>query len=268
MREALDSSGVATALEEQLLDPRDPSRIQHSLIIQLRTIVLQRAMGWSNLTDTAFFQDDPVGLLACSDSRSTTPLEVRRPSQPTLSRTIDLLDTEENRDAIRNGLLRLAIEVFGQQQGSHYNKYVSCRRYSPLIASIAETGDMVGGLLRQGVTGNAEQTDTWILHLIRRINDSTGVQAKVRFDAGFTGDPTLKALEKEDIEYVGRIKSNSVLQRLAEPYLRRPPGRPPKHLRDWCLDLRYQVGSLEDERRIILVVLERPDDLFLDSFFW
>lgn len=37
----------------------------------------------------------------------------------------------------------LPIEVFGQQQGSRYNKYVGCRHYSPLIASIAETGDMV-----------------------------------------------------------------------------------------------------------------------------
>lgn len=131
---------------------------------------------------------------------------------------------------------------------------------------VAEAGDMVGGLLRQGDAGNAEQADTWIPHLIKLIKDSTGVQAKVRFDAGFTGDPTLKALEKENIKYVGRIKSNAVLQRLAEPYLRRPSGRPPNHLREWCHDLRYQAGSWEDERRVILVVLERLGELFLDSF--
>lgn len=57
------------------------------------------------------------------------------------------------------------------------------------------------------------------------------------------------------------------MQRLAEPYLRRPSGRPPNHLREWCHDLRYQAGSWEDERRVILVVLERPGELFLDSFF-
>lgn len=288
LREALDSSGVTNALEEQLIDPRDPSRVQHSLVSQVRAIVLQRAMGWNDLTDTAFLQDDPLWRLACSDARSTTPLAQRRPSLPTLSRTIDLLGTDENRDAMHEGLLQLAmwrlkllkmpkdltldvdglpIEVFGQQQGSRYNKYVGCRHYSPLIASIAETGDMVGGLLRQGDAGNAEQADTWIPHLIKRIKDSTGVQAKVRFDAGFTSDPTLKALEKENIKYVGRIKSNAVLQRLAEPYLRRPSGRPPNHLREWCHDLRYQAGSWEDERRVILVVLERPGELFLDSFF-
>ena len=71
---ALDSSGVTNALEEQLIDPRDPSRVQHSLDSQVRAIVLQRAMGWNELTDTAFLQDDPLWRLACNDARSTTPL--------------------------------------------------------------------------------------------------------------------------------------------------------------------------------------------------
>ena len=232
MSEALDSSGVATALEEQLLDPRDPTRVQHSLASQLRTIVLQRAMGWNDLTNTAFLQDDSVWRLACSDSRGTTPLALQRSSQPALSRAIGLLGIGDNRDVIHEGLLRLTvwrpkslktpkdltldvdglpIEVFGQQQGSCYNKYVGCRHCSLLIASIAESGDMAGGLLRQDDAGNAEQADSWIPHLIKRIKDSTEVQVKVRFDAEFTGDPKLKALEKEGIEYVGRIKNNPVL---------------------------------------------------------
>lgn len=54
LREALDSSGVINALEEQLIDPRDPSRVQHSLVSQVRAIVLQRAVGWNDLTDTLF----------------------------------------------------------------------------------------------------------------------------------------------------------------------------------------------------------------------
>ncbi len=35
----------------------------------------------------------------------------------------------------------LPIEVFGQQQDSHHNQYVGYRHYSPLIASIVETGN-------------------------------------------------------------------------------------------------------------------------------
>ncbi len=45
LREALDNSGVIDALEDNLVDRRDPLRICHSLASQLRTVVLQRAMG-------------------------------------------------------------------------------------------------------------------------------------------------------------------------------------------------------------------------------
>lgn len=37
----------------------------------------------------------------------------------------------------------------GQQVRTGYNSYVGYSHYSPLVASIAETGDMVGGLLRE-----------------------------------------------------------------------------------------------------------------------
>jgi hypothetical protein len=45
---------------------------------------------------------------------------------------------------------------------------------------------MVGGLLREGNAGPAENADTWIPHLVRRLNESTGAQVRVRIDAGFT----------------------------------------------------------------------------------
>lgn len=46
LRADLDNSGVIEALEDNLVDRRHPLRIRHSLASQLRTLVLQRAMGW------------------------------------------------------------------------------------------------------------------------------------------------------------------------------------------------------------------------------
>lgn len=40
-----DSSGVIEALDDNRVDPRHPLRIRHSLASQIRTLVLQRAMG-------------------------------------------------------------------------------------------------------------------------------------------------------------------------------------------------------------------------------
>ncbi|MCW4153944.1 transposase, partial [Halomonas sp. 18H] len=74
LREALDNSGVIETLENHLIDRRDPRRVRHSLASQVRTVVLQRAMGWIDLSDTNTLRRDPVWQLACSDARGTTPL--------------------------------------------------------------------------------------------------------------------------------------------------------------------------------------------------
>lgn len=74
LREALNNSGVISALEDHLVDRRDPLRIRHSLASQLRTEVLQRAMGWIDLSDTTTLRQDPLWQLVCSDARGMTPL--------------------------------------------------------------------------------------------------------------------------------------------------------------------------------------------------
>ena len=291
LREALDNSGVIEALEDNLVDLRNPLRVRHSLASQLRTLVLQRAMGWIDLSDTDSLRRDRLWQLACSDARGTMPLAQDRPSQATLSRLLTCLGRNDNIDVVHEGLLRLVlwrltalkngerpkqltldidglpIEVHGHQGGSAYHGLYGARIYSPLVASLAETGDMVGGLLREGNAGPAENADTWIPHLVRRLNESTGAQVRVRIDAGFTDNATLEALEECDIEYLGRLRSHSGLQKLAAPHLKRPPGRPPEQPREWCHDLEYQAGSWSAPRRVVLVVQERPDDLLLHAFF-
>ena len=291
LREALDNSGVIEALEDNLVDLRNPLRVRHSLASQLRTLVLQRAMGWIDLSDTDSLRRDRLWQLACSDARGTMPLAQDRPSQATLSRLLTCLGRNDNIDVVHEGLLRLVlwrltslkngerprqltldidglpIEVHGHQGGSAYHGLYGARIYSPLVASLAETGDMVGGLLREGNAGPAENADTWIPHLVKRLNESTGAQVRVRIDAGFTDNDTLEALEDRGIEYLGRLRSHTGLQKLAAPHLKRPPGRPPEQPREWCHDLAYQAGSWPAPRRVVLVVQERPDDLLLHAFF-
>ncbi|SHL87324.1 Transposase DDE domain group 1 [Vreelandella subglaciescola] len=254
LREALDNSGMIDALDDHLVDHRDPDRVRHSLASQLRTLVLQRSMGWIDLSDTDTLRRDPLWQLACSDARGTTPLAQDRPSQATLSRLLTCLGRDDNIDTVHEGLLRLAvwrltsldggerpehltldidglpIDVHGHQGGSAFHGLYGARIYSPLVASLAETGDMVGGLLREGNAGPAENADTWIPHLVRRLNESTGAKVKVRIDAGFTDNDTLEALEDRDIEYLGRLRSHTGLQTLAAPHLKRPRGRPPSNL--------------------------------------
>ena len=156
----MDRSGICEQLGQQLQDHRDPSRVRHSLTSQLRTLMIQQAQGWDDLSDTQLLGEDPVFQLACSDQRSTTPLTQQRPSQPTLSRLLNLLALDANWAVLHDGLLDLAmwrlssmrggkplssitldvdglpIETFGNQAGTDYNRYVGCTHYSPLPGGI------------------------------------------------------------------------------------------------------------------------------------
>jgi len=113
------------------------------------------------------------------------------------------------------------------------------------------------------------------LALLARVEREIGLVAMVRGDAGMVDDPMLTALEQRRNErgnlaptpYVFRLKTNPVLDRLAEPLVKRPTGRPPQDGREWCYELEYQAESWRVARRVVLVVIERPFELFLDYFF-
>lgn len=89
----------------------------------------------------------------------------------------------------------------------------------------------------------------------------------VRIDAGFPEENLLGALEERGTGYVSRVRGNKVLDRLAEPYLRRPVGRPPVEPRMWLHNLTYRAEPWSRSRRMVLVVQERSDELFLHHFW-
>jgi len=73
---------------------------------------------------------------------------------------------------------------------------------------------------------------------------------------------------------VGRIKNNAVLAALAQPYLKRPPGRPLKEGDEFAVELgTYQAGEWTRPYRVVLVVIDLPDpktglrELFPHYFF-
>jgi hypothetical protein len=212
-------------------------------------------------------------------------------SQPTLSRLVRMLSTPANRAVLRGALLECAarrlhamrgghrfryltididslpIEVHGHQPGSEYNGHYHTRIFHPLIASIAETGDLIDAQLRPGNVHTAEGGVEFIGGLLDAVEQQLCQVAAVRMDAGFPEERLLRALEERGTPYVARVRNNAVLDRLAAPYLRRPVGRPPAEPRTWCHELTYRAEPWSRARRVVLVVLERPDELFLHHFW-
>lgn len=212
-------------------------------------------------------------------------------SQPTLSRLVRDLSTEPNRAVLREALVETAarriragrdghrmryltldvdslpIEVHGHQPGSEYNGHYHARIYHPLMCSIAETGDLLDAKLRPGNAHTAHGGLDFILPLIDRVETSLCQVASIRFDAGFPEDQLLFALEQRRRAYVARIRNNPVLDRMAQPYLVRPVGRPPAEPRTWLYEMSYQAASWSCARRVVLVVQERTGELLLHHFW-
>jgi hypothetical protein len=212
-------------------------------------------------------------------------------SQPTMSRLQSVLSSEAHRQVLREALLESAarrlcarrrghriryatldvdsfpVDSYGHQPGARYNGYYHRVVFHPLVAHLGETGDIVGAQLRAGNVHTSSEAAEFIHELLIGVESKICQVAAVRMDAGFPEEDLLLSLEGRRTAYVARIKTNEVLKRLAEPYLKRPVGRRTVEPRTWLYELSYQADTWERPRRIVLVVQERPDELFLHHFF-
>jgi hypothetical protein len=159
------------------------------------------------------------------------------------------------------------IEVNGHQPGAEYNGHYGGTIFHPLIATAAELGDILDVKLRPGTAHTADGGLDFILAVVKSAREKLCQVAAVRIDAGFPDDETLRGLEKEGVPYVARIKNNAILDKMAEPFLKRPGGRPPHEGREWTVEMTYKAAAWTRERRVVLIVCERPGELFFHHFW-
>lgn len=307
IREAMERSGLLASLKNKLEDPRNPALITHPLSELVATRLCLLALGHRDQDDADAFRADAALKLAVSERRGASPFDqepdelgrVPRnpevphglPSQPTLSRLTATLAEEDNRAWLREELLAtparvsrfengghrrqtvtvdvdaLPISVEGQQPGSAYNGAYHRRMYYPLVATIGDGGEIVDLVLHEGNAHCAEGGLEFITRLVDRLEEQMCVVAAVRIDAGMPDEPLLSAMEGRRTPYVARVKNNAVLDRLAVPFLKRPPGRRPNEERVWFHELSYAAKSWSRERRVVLVVINRPGELYLHHFW-
>lgn len=293
LRELDERLGVTASLAASLDDPREPGKVSHSMTSLLRTWTYTMAAERTMQSAAGALRDDAVMRLAASDRRGLGPLDEdgELASQPTFSRLLASLSSDPNITALEDGLFdsaRRAVlamrggkkleavtldidsyphEAFGAQPGSEWNKHYRKTCYHPLGVMLGETGHWLGLRLRPGKVHSANGAADMLLPLIDRVEAELGEVADVRGDAGFVGPDLLDRLDERKVRYAFRLPENSVLNKLAEPHIYRPQGRRPKKPRTWCTELSYRALTWAERRRVILVVCERPGELYLDSFF-
>jgi hypothetical protein len=311
LREADHRLGLTEWLAQRLFDPRRQDLIRYQLVELLRERLYALAQGYSAQDDADRLAHDPAMKLAVWDRPGEQTLEERLASQPTQSRLIDILTlTAGNRAALRDALseacqrhLRATggdhaarrvtldidsfpIAVHGQQPGAAYNGHYRETVYHPLVASYSVAGTydsmqeghrlgngFVHAILRQGQVHTAQGVKRFLQEVVRKAR-GLGHVLDFRIDAGYTDGATLDFLTDEKLRFLGRLKSNPVLDRLAAPHLWRPVGRPPKGGYEEVIELgMHQAESWKHPQRLLLVIIDRPDpqtgqlNLLPDYFF-
>lgn len=311
LREADHRLGLTEWLAGQLVDPRRQELIRYQLVELLRERLYALALGYSAQDAADRLAHDPAMKLAVWDRPGEQTLDERLASQPTQSRLIDILThTAGNRAVLRDSLAeacqrhlratggdhaarRVTIDVdsfpilvHGQQPGAAYNGHYRETVYHPLLASYSVAGNydserdghrlgngFLHALLRQGQVHTAQGVKRFLQEVVRKAR-GLGQVLDFRIDAGYTDGETLDYLTDEKLRFLGRLKSNAVLERLAAPHLWRPVGRPPKEGYEDVIELGlYQAESWRHPQRLLLVVVDRPDpktgqlNLLPDYFF-
>lgn len=309
LREVDERLGLIERLAQRMVDPRQQHLIRYTLEELLREHVFSMAMGYQADDEVDLLAHDPAMRMATWGRPGERVLEERAASQPTQSRLIDIAaNFKNNKEAIRRSLsesveahIRAAgndravargtldidsfpVATHGNQPGREYNGYYKDIVYHPLLASFAPEGDYDSKRLGDGFVhavlraGNVH-TAKGAVRFIRTALDRCSTMARrldVRFDAGFVNGPVMDMLTDDDVKFVGRIKKNAVLDRMALPYLTRPAGRPLKEGYEFTVELGLyhpQKETWKHPQRIVLVVVDKPDpktgqlDLFPRYFF-
>lgn len=303
LRELDELVGLSNWLAARLTDPRDPDKLVHPLVELIRTRLYMMMQGKIDQDDADTLRDDPALRLAVSERRGVAPLQAaavdeegrkREPeglaSQPTLSRLQRVLSDLDSRRLLRDALSEFSvrrilaanggrkhqslgidvdsipIDVYGNQPGAAYNGHYEAKIYHPLMASVAETGDILDVQLRKGNVHTADDSLDFILAILDKMKEAC-LSAFLRIDAGFPEDTLLSAVEERGVRYVARIKNNPALDRMAEPFTKRPVGRPTTEPRIWFHELTYRAKAWTRARRVVLVVQEKPGELF-PHHFW
>lgn len=264
LREANKRLQLCERLSMILKDPRDKSRIDHSLLTMLKQRIFGIALGYEDLNDHVHLRKDPAVQSAVDQEKE-------------LASTSTIWRMEQNADReamakIHELLFDIFIKSFdqapkeiildfdatddlvhGKQDGSHYNGYYKNYCFLPLYVFCGD--HLLAAYLRPSNQDGAKHSWAILSLLVKNIRKVWPTTKIVfRGDSGFCRHKMLTWCDNNDVDYVVGIGQNNVLLKLAEPYISRA-----KEYYDHTqekqrifVELKYGAKSWDRERRIIL----------------
>src|SRR5947208_14999424 len=224
--------GVAEKLAAEIADPRDRSRVVHSLADILRARILAIACGYEDADDLDHLRRDPALKLACGhlpDSGRDLC------SQPTVSRTEN---TPGLREVIK--LMRAMVALYcrsypkppeavtldiddtldvvhGHQQLSLFNAHYDERCFLPIHVYDTATSRPVAVLLRPGKTPSGIEIRGHLRRLVNRIRRHwPQTRITIRGDGHYGRAQVMEWCDENDIDFIFGLPGNTVLDRLVD----------------------------------------------------
>jgi Transposase DDE domain group 1 len=221
-------------LANAVADPRDPSRIHHSLFDLFRERVYLIALGYEDCIDANTLRHDPLLKMAVGRAPEEEPLA----SQSTLSRfenAITLKDLQRLGAVLLDQFLQrcgpapkrivLDLDPFvdpchGDQQLVLFNGHYDCHCYLPLYLCGSIDGGrpfVIGALLRDGRAAPTRGAK-WLLHQVVPAIRARypEVEIIVRGDGGFGVPKVINTCRYLKVRFCLGKPKNAVLNRLSE----------------------------------------------------
>jgi hypothetical protein len=275
---AIDTKlGLTKAIAAAITDPRQSTKINHTMDEMLAQRVYAIACGYPDCNDAGTLARDPMHIVSCG--RSLTE-EYALASQPTLSR---LENRVTNKDLYRMGaaFMRRIVSLHakrlkhkaklitidmdptdnathGAQQLSFFNGHYDTWCYLPVVAFVSFDKEhdqhLLGAVLRPG---NAHASHGAIAILSRIINELRKkfpkAKIRLRLDGGFATPELFDFLDAQGVEYLINMAKNAVLKRYAEKLMKKARSLSKKSgvTEKFYAESLYRAGSWKITRRVI-----------------
>lgn len=238
LRQIDERLGLTARLAQCLPDRRDPEKVRHTVLAQLRQRIYQIACGYEDANDATHLRADPAFKLAVGRA----PGEPHLASQPTLSRLENaasarlcwrlseaLLDSyiAQHRDQPPTRIVldpdATDDETHGQQELSVYHGYYREHCYLPLLIFAQAEGageqELIGAVLRPGNSHAGRRAMAILRRVVARLRAAfPACRIELRSDSALALPEVYAGCERLGLPYTISLPKNDRLLALAAPW--------------------------------------------------
>lgn len=159
-------------------------------------------------------------------------------------------------------------DTYGAQEDAAYNTHYNTVGFHPIIAFDGMTGDFLKAKLRSGNVYTSNGVVDFVRPLIAHYNEMfPATMSFLRGDSGFAVPALYELCETESVSYIIRLKSNAVLQRMADEM--RPATASDITAAEYHFEAtEYQAKSWDRPRTVIVQSIRQAGELFFTHSFF